>query len=780
MVASRMRPLLRARPVQIGLAVVVAGMGALGFVPLFDGPGYESALGAGLFVPFAAAISASLAISAESGPPFDLFARGVATGALFAGAAWLTTMAHGLRAGFCDALGGSEHFALGPAAGALLAGAWGAAAGELARGRKRRRLAAVLLATLAPLASIAVSLWRFYASPMIFAYDPFVGYFSGTVYDTVIDFSGLLSYRAGSLATMIAATVLALHLGRDARGRVRLRSIRRPGVALAGVLAASASLLANLLGYRLGHWQTAATIEKALGARTAGERCSVVHPRSMRPADAERFTRDCDAHVAAHERWFGARGPERITAFVFESAAQKGALMGAADTYIAKPWRREVYVQTAGYPHPVIGHELAHAVSGAFGQGPFKIAGSAGGLLPNPGLIEGVAVAAAPPEGDLMPREWAKAMKDLKILPPLSRLFALGFLGENAGVAYTVSGAFVEWIHDKYGPDAIRAWYGGRSIEAVTGTSFAELERSWRDDLDRVELPEAARAQAKARFDRPAIFGRRCPHVVDACRVRADQLKNGSDFDGAIAVYREMTALDPHDEGLRVAIAKTDLRAGRIDEGLGALARIAEDSAVPRHVRDRAIEELADRALAAGKTAEAEARYQDLLARTVEEDALRTLEVKIAAARDERLRPGVVAMLVGTPARGPDRVIATELLSALAADPESDGIPLYMIGRHYVTNGLWDEGEARLDRALARPIPIPRVRVEAERLRLVVACAKGDAAGAASFFAKYAAHPEVSQARRRAAALLVARCTMEDRWVPSGAETRDNQGGAAR
>ena len=48
MVAARMRPLHRSRPAQIGLAIVVVALGALGFVPLFDGPGYESSLGAGI------------------------------------------------------------------------------------------------------------------------------------------------------------------------------------------------------------------------------------------------------------------------------------------------------------------------------------------------------------------------------------------------------------------------------------------------------------------------------------------------------------------------------------------------------------------------------------------------------------------------------------------------------------------------------------------------------------------------------------------------------------
>ncbi len=490
-----------------------------------------------------------------------------------------------------------------------------------------------------PLASILVSVGRFYTSPMIFAYDPFVGYFSGTLYDTLIDFSGLLSYRAGSAATLFAIVVLALHLGRDAAGHLRLRSVGRPVLALAGALAGLAGLLANVYGDRLGHWQTSATIAATLGGRTEGVRCSVVHARSMRPDDAERFARDCDAHVAVLERWFGAPGPGKITAFVFESSAQKGALMGAADTFIAKPWRREIYVQSAAYPHPVLGHELAHVIAGAFGRGPFRVAGGLGGLLPDPGIVEGTAVAAEPPAGDLLPREWAKAMKDLGLLPKLDRLFTLGFLGENAGVAYTVSGAFVGWVHDRFGAEVVRAWYGGRPLPEATGVPWAELERRWHDDLNRETLPEAARAAAKARFDRPAIFGRRCPHVVDACRVRADRLRGDGDYEGAVAAFEDLLALDPHDDGTRVAIAMTRVRQGREGDAVALLSRLAADPAVSRHVRDRALEELGDMALAEGRGDEATSRYREVMGRTLDEDALRNLEIKIEAAGDPRCGP---------------------------------------------------------------------------------------------------------------------------------------------
>jgi len=45
----------------------------------------------------------------------------------------------------------------------------------------------VLAAVSLPLLGVVVSVGRFYTSPMVFAFDPFFGYFSGTLYDTVID-----------------------------------------------------------------------------------------------------------------------------------------------------------------------------------------------------------------------------------------------------------------------------------------------------------------------------------------------------------------------------------------------------------------------------------------------------------------------------------------------------------------------------------------------------------------------------------------------------------------
>ncbi|WP_437774185.1 hypothetical protein [Sorangium sp. So ce1097] len=778
-----MPTLLRSPASRIGAALVAIAMALVGFLPLFDGPGYESALAAGLLVPGAAAIATALDVAAHRPPPVDAFRRGVANGALFALVAYVTTLAHGLRAGFCDVLGGSAHFALGPGLGAALGGAWGAVAGELAAGSRRedappppawrRRLAAVLAALAAPLGSAGVSAIRFYTSPIVFAYDPFAGFFSGTLYDTIVDASGLLTYRAGTLATLFAASALAQHLVHDAGGRVTFQPQGRPGLLLLGAASAAISAGTLLEGARLGHFQTSETIAAELGALSQGERCEVVYPRGMREADVQRFVRECDAHITAGERWLGAPAeldgePLRVRAYLFESAAQKGALMGASGTYVAKPWRREVYLQAAGYPHPTLGHEIMHVLAGAFARGPFKVAGRLGGWLPDPGLIEGIAVAGSPREGeDLSPREWARAMKDLGILPPLSRLFALGFLAENSSTAYTVSGAFVAHVRATYGPDAVRAWYGGQPLPELTGAPWDAMERAFHADLDALTLPDAARAQAKARFDRPAVFERRCPHVVDACKQKAEQHRARGDHEGAIAAYRRVLSLDKS-PATRVAIAETRLASdapSSRSEGVRELEEIAGDASIPRHLRDRAAERLGDVALAAGDRERAAGWYREVAGRLVDEDRLRTLDVKIAAASDDRARAAVVELLIGTRGGAPDRFRAAELLGAWAAQAPGDGLPSYLLARYYLNDGRFDEAADRLDRALAAHLPIQRVWIEAKRLRLVAACGLDDAETARRMFAQYAAHdgaagagPAVSDERRAAALRLLERC----------------------
>ncbi|MCC6525062.1 MAG: hypothetical protein IT373_20575 [Polyangiaceae bacterium] len=747
----------------VGAAVVVALHAAIGFVPLFDGPGYEYALASGLVLPLVCAVVVALDLSARARDPFHAYCRAVGTGAGYALLGWLVALAHGLRAGLCDPWGGTLLYALGPGVGAVLAAVWGAVAAELALRLRRRRLIAVLSGLALPVGHVAFGLAWFYFTPTIFAYSPFVGLFSGSLYETVIDSSGLGSYRVASAATLFSGYVLALHLVRRDGARLGWRSVGRPGLLALGMACAAASFASVLFGSALGHWQTASTIAAELGGRIEGESCDVVHASTLGRDDVRRFARECEASVREVAAGLGIE-PRRIRVFLFADAAQKRRLMGAGDVLIAKPWRDEIYLNPGGYPHRVLSHELVHALAAPLGRGPFAIAGALGGLWPSPGLIEGLAVAFSPPEGQLSASEWAKAMRAIGILPSLERLFALGFLGEHADTAYTAAGAFVGWVRDRYGLSVVQRWYGGADLAELTGAALAELERAWHEALDALALEPEALAQARARFDQPGVFGRTCPHAVDALLGEAGRASGAGDCGRAVARYDAVLGLDRGNARALFERASCRDGIGQGDAARAELAALAADPSVHVRQRERATERLGDLFLRDGAPAEARRRYAELRSDGLGEDRLRTLDVKEAVADDPLGRDAVVALLVGRAGRAPDLDEAIDLLGRWRARSPEDGLPEYLIGRQHHNAGRFALAAERLDAALGLGLALPRVRVEALRLRLEAACALEDEPGVRTTYAAYVAEPGVTPNRKRAAHALVARC------LPEGSE----------
>ncbi|MBN2191920.1 MAG: hypothetical protein JW751_03820 [Polyangiaceae bacterium] len=754
-------PFLRSRaPIGVGVASVVA-MGGVGSLPLFAGPGYEAALAAGLLLPAVVAVATSVEVGRARVEPLPALARGFGMGLWAALLGYLVTMLHGLRVGFCDPFEGSLLFWLGGGAGAVAGGTWGAMVGVASASGARARVGIAVSGALAgPLLGIAVSLLRFYASPMVFAFDPFFGYFAGPLYDTEIDGVGrLATYRVGTVLALAGIAAFASILRPSGRGLI-VSGVGSPWKPLIGAVALTGALAHAVFGDRLGHWSTSTSIERVLGEKLGGDRCELIHSPALDPPGARRLLRECEAHVPEIEAFLGTHGPERTRVFVFDSAATKGRLMGASRTQIAKPWRAEIYLTQAPYPHPVLRHELAHVVAGAFGAGPFRIAGPWGGLLPDPGRIEGVAEAAAPDDdADLTLRQWARAMRDLGQLPPLANVFRLGFLRYGAARAYTVAGAFVEWLIETRGAESLRRWYSGESLEVVTGgVGLAALEQEWVRSLDGVSIPARALPAARARFDRPAIFGRRCPRIVDRLdRLAAEALLGGRP-DRARETYAGLLRLDPAHVPARLGLGTCALREGDAAAAAALLEGAAEDPGLGAFERGAARERRGDLHLLAGEVARARAAFDAAAESVIDSGRLRALELKRTLAEDPEARAALVELLVGARDRGPDFALAAARLGEWAGQRPDDGTPLYLLAKNLYGRGRFTEAADYLDRALTRSLLLPSLREEAWRVRLLAACAIEDLPAARRAYAAYTGLLTPSEARRAGTYAVARRC----------------------
>ncbi len=754
-------PLWRSPCQLVAGAVVLATMASAGFLPLFAGPGYEAALAAGLVLPAVAAVATAVELARTRAEPLAALRRGLASGAWLSAIGYLVSLAHGLRAGFCDPLEGSIFYWLGGGAGALAGGAWGAAVGLACGLVGRRHLVVAVLGALAgPAAGVLASLGRFYATPMVFAFDHFFGYFAGPVYDTELGgLAALASFRGGTLLALLTAGAIASLFQRRGRGFTLVAAPSRWALAVAA-LGMVATVVHALAGARLGHWSTSASIARALGGLEVGARCEVRYSTAIAPDQARRLLRDCEAHVRDLEALWGVSAPPRTRVLLFASAEEKGRFMGATRTQIAKPWREEIYLQQAAYPHPVLRHELAHVVAGAFGAGPFRVAGALGGLLPDPGRIEGVAEASAPDDdADLTLAQWARAMRDLGRLPPLSDVFRLRFIGHGAAKAYTTAGAFVAWLIETRGGEAVRRWYSGERLEAVAGgADLTTLEQEWLRSLDTVEIPERALPGARARFDRPAIFGRTCPRVVDRLeRLASTALGEGRE-EAARAGYEALLRLDPGHLQARLALGTCALRRGEEAQALHDLERLAADPAWGEYERGIARERAGDLALLAGDARAARAAYAAVAPTVVDAGRRRALEVKAAYADDPLPRAALVELLVGARDRGPSFPLAAARLGEWAGMRPDDGTPLYLLGKNLHGEGRYREAAAYLDRALARSISLPSLLEEAWRVRLLAACAEGDLLAARRALDGFEGLPTPTAARRAGARAVATRC----------------------
>lgn len=754
---------------RIGGIVVSILTSAIGFLPLFAGPGYEHAVACGLIVPTVTAIVTAnegfLDRTIPSGTPLTAIARALETAAIYSAIAITTSLLHGARVGFCDPVSGMATYALTVGLGTALAAVVGAtsaigSAHWLSHTRRRRRWAAIA-AGLAPLTTAIVAGAYFYFTPAVFAFDPFVGFFSGTLYDEVVEaWRPLLTYRAGTVCTILAFVLASAGVSRNSQGRVVLRE---RGFVIGAFLFAVASLTLVLEGESLGHRSTAASIRRALGGVRTGPRCEVIFPRSTNEREAELLLRDCEEALVAVETRIGFRGPEHITAFFFKDAEQKRRLMGAADTYVAKPWRREVYLQVAPYPHPVLGHEVAHVVAGQIAPGPFHVAGRLGGLFPNPGLIEGIAVAASPDRDELTPRQWARAMKDLGLLPKLSRTFGGGFLAQNSSTAYTVAGSFVGHLLASGRGEALAKWYGGASFESAFGVPFVTAEEAWLRSLDDAPLPPEALAVARARFDRPAIWGRRCPHVVEKLRDEAEECRDDGDYARADEKFQKLLQLDEADPSARIERAK--LASKRFDDGRmrSMLLEIIGDARVSTTWRNRAREALGDDDLRKGRLDDARGFYDAARKEVLDEDWARTLDVKswLTSSMDRATLFG--RLLIGKTDLKDETVAATiaiaRFLEKEGGAAEDLSLARYLIARRLIDAHAYDEADAMLaatdDRALGR-ISTRLVR-ESARLSIVIACMT-DKRGVDRALARYLAAPPGNAGRREGVERLARRC----------------------
>jgi tetratricopeptide (TPR) repeat protein len=629
----------------------------------------------------------------------------------------LLSLLNGFRVPFCNLPEGLGFFALMPLFGVAIAAAIGLTIGLAAPGR----ISGTLLWAALFILSLAIGLYRFYATPAVYLFHPFAGYYPGVLYDRLIQIdTRLLTYRV----TTVVQTLAILHataLLYDPK-RVSLSTHRfEPGTGLffrtVGML--TLAWLFQLLSSHLGHQTDRNDLIRALPVHVATKHLDLYFPEETESTLRRDLT--ADARFSLHQvgEYLDLDISNRISVFFFLDAEHKGRLIGAAQTNVAKPWRREVYVILESPPHAVLRHELVHAVSADFGRGPFRIAGGLGGLVPNPALIEGLATAGGGVRGDLTVHQWAAAMNKLEILPPLEKLFGLGFFDVAASAAYTAAGSFCDYVSQQYGAKALRSAYFHSDFEKGTGEPLGRLARDWLEHLKRIPLSPADLAAAEHRFDRTPVIRTTCVHeVARICRAAWRYTHTGA-YDAAAARFAKAHRKSGEATATYRNLFWNAVAAGDRGKQREMGNHIINGAAFTRADKSAAREILADLDRQAGKPG----RYSDIYAELAETAAgsagARRLWIKAYLAAYPTLFTDQILEVL-TPGLNSTAKQITRValvISSAAHDHPSDPVFQYLLARQYFNVEDYASALNCLNSATGLDKVLPAVHTEARMLR---------------------------------------------------------------
>lgn len=760
------------------LLATLLGLG-LGWVPLFGVLGFELALATAVFaavmgldvgsafartlqrLPAApaaveAAAAAPAAAEATAAAPSEpaapaapprartvgrTLARSTVTAALLAAAIVAIpggiAAVRGLWVPTCDWWFGLEAYLVMPIATALLAGATGHALGMLTG---PRRVVGAAVAQLPALLIAAAALHRFYSAPPVFTYNAILGYFPGNLYDENVQLTAALLWSRLEQALWVIALLAAVALWLDLP-RLRVARAPRPGGRRGGaivlLLAAGASALGlRLQAGQLGYAIDAGDIEHALGGRLETPHFVIHYARTPEVEEVIGLVAaDHEFRYAQVVGQLGVAPAGKLRSFYFASRDQKARWIGARDVEMAKPWRREIYLEHRGFPHSSLRHEIAHAVASEFGDPLFGVASRRVlglPLLASPGLIEGLAVALDWPGGrylGMTPHEAVRVLQELGARPSIGSLLSLQFFGVSSTAGYTTAGSFLRYLLDRHGAARLRAVYAsGGDFAAAYGKPLAALEAEWLAMTRAIELPRAAIEASRERFRGTSVFARPCPHAIAARRERAQRALAAGDRSGAVTLMRAVCGDAPEEPRHRLDLG-TVLYAGAPAERAEALAlwtALARDGErVTSTLRAEALENLARAAAARGEDAEVKRLIAEAAALPVDGDAGRQLQA-LAYALDHAGPAG--AALRGYFFGGASRIdLPTWARLATLAEPRL-GLGHYLLGLQHLSRGELGDGAAALARSLVLGLPGLAFVQNAARRLAVAAYRTGDAA----------------------------------------------------
>jgi hypothetical protein len=533
-------------------------------------------------------------------------------------------------------------------------------------------------------------------APQIFAFNPILGFFPGLTYDETLDVTGrLLVFRIGTLATSLLILLVAASIDRwrNNKGLQSSRSASLLGRMLMAALAAAVVLL-FFFSDRIGLSSSESSIQQSLGGRAETEHFIVFYPDTLlKGPRLEQVVQLHEFYYAQVARALWIRSTKKIQSYIYSTPAQKGRLIGAANTDIAKPWLSQLHIN-AGDIDGSLRHELVHVMAADFGFPLLRI-----GV--NSGLIEGLATAVERVEYEEPIHRLAAMVFATGATPDLQSLFSLsGFMKAPAGVSYTLAGSFCRYLIDRYGMRRFKLLYRTGEFSIIYEKPLPLLLQEWRRSLDRFRFSSGDVEKANYLFKRQSIFGKVCARVIANMNSETRSMLAARQFDDALksaekslgktmsteAVYQKATAL---------------IRLGMYSDAIAfAQARLGDSTAASSFLTLNSL--LGDALWGADSLESATKLYGELLRAHLS----LSWDESITLRQEIMLKPDLARALKPLFLSSMEDSARLSTLENLVRTFPKEQIPMYLLAREKMSREQYDEAMKFLDALRAFDSPI--------------------------------------------------------------------------
>ena len=621
-----------------------------------------------------------------------------------------------LRVENCDLSDGFAFFVLLPVASCAYATAVGLFFGFC----MKRRWVGYTAYLAYILVTFLTFLYNLVFHPPVFGFHAAFGYFPGPIYDEQIPITGSLFIARGTALLLawffLSISIIALESGRRPQLPLTLnwRKLFRikprftevyPRIQL--IVLVCLLLLIYLNRGEFGLRPTRGYIERALGGLHETEHFKIFYEKGSKvEREIETIARDHEFRYAQLTDYLRTQSTRKVNAYIYTSPEQKKHLIGAGHTLVEDPLGYGFHVNYEPFPHPIIKHELVHALTSdwhPFLKVSLKL-----------GLHEGIAVAADWNEGKLTPHQWSKAMRVLGVAPTIEQIMGLGFWAQASSRSYMLAGSFVRYLVEAYGVEVFKRVFPTGNFRDVYGKSLAELGNEWRTFLDTVPLTPADLTTAEHRLKRRSIFQKRCAHEIAELSADAWSSYRGSDFAEAIRLFNRIHEFDPDNPRHLRGLMYAHYRAGDYAQASDwAKKIIAHPAATTRQVAE-AKNVQGNLNWGAGKQESAQALYTEVLTLNASDPLNREVHAKLAtlALGSPRVRSRMKQVLIGEESKASRMNLLHEAIDEM---PEW-GLVYYLIGRQLHLNQEYAASNDYLVKAAAFGLPHRVLGIENTRL----------------------------------------------------------------